>query len=219
MSLPTPYYDRNGITIYCGDCREILPELPKVDLVLTDPPYGIDYQSAWRTDWQRKEKIVGDTTFPLWLFDLLHPANALMVFCRWDILAQLPRPKSFIVWDKCRHSMGDLGHEYGRQWEACAFYPFSGHSFINRPKDIIRVPCIPPNKLLHPNEKPVALLKHLLKDNVGNLILDPFMGSGSTLRAALDLGRKCIGIEISEKYCAIAVKRLAQEVMSFPHSP
>lgn len=222
MSLPAPYYERNGITIYCGDCREILPELPQVDLVLADPPYGIDYQSSWRTDWQRKAKIVGDNAFPVWIFEVLRPNNALKVFCRWDILEVLPRPKSFIVWDKCRHSMGNLKHEYGRQWEACAFYPFNGHAFSQRPKDIIRVPCIPPNDLVHPNEKPVALMTQLLRDNVGEVVLDPFMGSGSVLLAAKKLGRKCIGIEIEEKYCEIAAKRLSQEVMNLSeitHSP
>ena len=209
-----PYYERNGIVIYCGDCRTVLPQLNvKVDLVLTDPPYGMDYQSAWRTDRQRKEKIVGDGEFPLWLFDILHPNNALMVFCRWDNLAILPHPKSFIVWDKCRHSMGDLDHEYGRQWEACAFYPFSGHAFSKRPKDIIRVPCIPPNELIHPNEKPAARMAQLLIDNEGEVVLDPFAGSGPVLMAAKKLGRKCIGIEIEERYCEIAVKRLAQECL------
>ena len=211
--MSKPYYQDSYVTIYHGDCREILPELPKVDLVLTDPPYGIDYQSAWRTEWQRKGKIANDHKFPLWLFDAIKPDKAMFVFLRWDILTQLPIPKSLIVWDKCRHSMGDLKHEYGRQWEAIAFYPQEGHQFINRPKDIIRVPCIPACGLMHPNEKPVGLIEQLLVNNVGDLTLDPFMGVGSTLLAAKKLNRKCIGIEIEEKYCEIAAKRCSQSVM------
>ena len=208
-----PYYQDEAVTIYHGDCRDILPSLPKVDLVITDPPYGIDYQSARRIDWQRKEKIVGDSEFPLWFFDIAKANNAMLVFCRWDILPALPTPKSFIVWDKCRHSMGDLAHEYGRQWEAIAFYPCNGHRFLQRPKDIIRIPCIPPNALLHPNEKPVSLMVQLLVNNEGAVVEDPFCGVGSTLLAAKKLKRKCIGIEIKEKYCEIAANRCRQMVM------
>ena len=203
----------DGITLIHGDCREVLPLIApgSVDLVLTDPPYGMDYQSAWRIGWQRKEKIQGDDAFPMWLFDF-KPSVAMFVCCRWDNLFDMPRPKSFIVWDKCRHGMGDLQHEFGRQWEAIAFYPGPSHRFTRRPIDLIRVPCIPPDKLLHPNEKPAAIFKPIIESHAG-LILDPFAGSGTTLRAAKDLGRRCIGIEIEEKYCDIAANRLRQEVL------
>jgi len=209
-----PYFQDDAVQIYLGDCREILPSLPKVDLVLTDPPYGIDYQSAWRIGWQRKAKIAGDDEFPLWLFTDLKPSKAMFVWCRWDILPILPLPKSFIVWDKGNHSMGNLEHEYGRQWEAIAFYPQAEHEFIFRPTDIISCMRVPPDKLVHPNEKPVEVASRILSANKGDLILDPFMGSGTTLRAAKNLGRKAIGIEIEEKYCEIAAKRMAQTVMA-----
>jgi len=207
-----PYYEQNGIVIYYGDCREILPDLPKVDLVLTDPPYGIDYQSAWRIDWDRKPKIAGDGEFPLWVFDL-NPRVALMVWCRWDILPSLPPPKSFIVWNKGCHSMGDLKHEFGRQWEAVAFYPGPEHQFTRRPVDVIESPRVPPDKLRHPNEKPTGAIIPLIRAHPGDLVLDPFTGSGTTLVAAKLEGRKAIGIEIEEKYCEIAAKRLAQGVL------
>src|SRR3972149_5886914 len=96
-SIPVkPYYREGDIVIYCADNRDILPLIPdkSIDLVLTDPPYGIDYQSARRTDNQRKDKIVGDKEFPLWLFEFTHPAVAMYVFCRWEILPSLPTPKS-----------------------------------------------------------------------------------------------------------------------------
>ena len=210
-----PYYNEGDITIYHGDCREIIPQLEPVDLVLTDPPYGIDYQSGWRIDWQRKDKIYGDKEFPLWIFDDIHPLIALFVWCRWDILPKLPKPKSFIVWDKMIHSMGDLKHEYGRRWEACAFYPGPKHSFIKRPVDIISCMRISPEKLRHPNEKPVGAITPLIRSHPGNTILDPFMGSGTTLVAAKELGRKAIGIEIEEKYVKIAIDRLRQEVFQW----
>jgi site-specific DNA-methyltransferase (adenine-specific) len=211
-----PYYSDDWVTIYHGDCRNILPGLPKADLVITDPPYGINYQSAWRIDKKRwKEKIIGDNEFPLWFFDEIRFSRALFVWCRWDILPKLPIPKSFIVWNKGCHSMGDLEHEYGRQWEACAFYPGENHKFNFRPIDIMEVPRVPPEKLIHPNEKPVHAITPLIHANVGEMILDPFMGSGTTLRAAKDLNRKATGIEIEEKYCEIAAKRMAQEVLDF----
>ena len=209
-----PYYDDGQITIYHGDCREILPTLGPVDLVLTDPPYGISYRSARRTEWQRKDMIQGDDeAFPLWLFDICKPANALFVWCRWDVMRLLPEPKSFIVWDKGNHSMGDLNHEFGRQWEGCAFYPGPEHRFVHRPADVILAARVPPLQLLHPTEKPVGALLPLLLAHEGD-VLDPFMGSGTTLRAAKDLGRKAIGIEIEERYCEIAAQRMSQSVMA-----
>ena len=208
-----PYYQDESVTIYNADCRDVLPTLDNVDLVLTDPPYGINYKSNRRVDWMQKDRIAGDEEFPLWLFDLLKPRNAMFVWCRWDVLPQLPTPKSFIVWDKGVHSMGDLEHEYGRQWEACAFYPYAGHKFTTRPVDIIRTPRVPPQQLQHPTEKPVAAITPLLVANEGETVLDPFMGSGTTLRAAKDLGRKAIGIELEERYCEIAAKRMSQLAM------
>ena len=207
------YYEHAGIAIYHGDCREVLPTLGKFDLLVTDPPYGIGYQSSWRTVAFRQDKIVGDNCFPMWLFDL-KPEVAMLVWCRWDNLYEIPKPRSFIVWDKGTHSMGDLSHEFGRQWEGCAFYPGSKHVFTHRPPDLIRISKIRPDLLRHPAEKPVGVLKFLLACHDGN-VLDPFMGSGSTLRAAKDLRRQAIGIEVEERYCEIAAKRMEQEVLDF----
>lgn len=214
MSLPKPYYQDDFCTIYHGDCRDILPHLEPVDLVLTDPPYGMNYQSSWRIKADRHSKIAGDLAFPMWIFDELKPSNALFIWCRWDNLKTIPTPKSFIAWDKGSHSMGDLNHEFGRQWEGCAFYPGPKHKFEFRPVDLIRAAKVPPLALSHPAEKPIAALTPLIKSHAGS-ILDPFMGSGSQRRAAKDLGRKAIGIELEEKYCEVAAKRLRQEVFSF----
>lgn len=211
-----PYYEHNGIEIYHGDCREILPEIGKVDLIVSDPPYGIDYQSARRKDKaQWKPKIKGDDGFPLWIFQELKYRVGLFVWLRWDILPLVPLPKSFIVWDKGCHSMGDLQHEFGRQWEGCAFYPGVEHEFKYRPVDIIRCAKIPPEQLKHPAEKPVGAILPLIDAHPCDLIIDPFMGSGTTLVAAKQLGRRAIGIELEEKYCEIAAKRLGQEVLCF----
>lgn len=210
MSLSKPYYETELGKLYHGDCLDILPHLEPVDLVLTDPPYGMDYQSAWRTDkTQWKPKIHSDYEFPLWIFDL-KPSVALFVWCRWDNLKTIPMPKSFIVWDKCCHSMGDLEHEFGRQWEAIAFYPGPQHKFKKRPVDIIRCPKVSPEKLTHPNEKPPGVLYPILKTHDG-VVLDCFIGSGTTAVACERLKRRWIGIEIEKKYCEIAAKRIEAE--------
>lgn len=208
-----PYYEEPGITIYNADCRDILPHLEPVDLVLTDPPYGMNFQSNYRHI--KHEGIFGDNELPIEVIKVLAkiPNNASYIFCRWDNLSQMPPPKSVLAWVKNNWSMGDLEHEHGRQWEAICFYQLVGHKFIKRIPDVIHNDRTGNN--LHPTEKPVDLMMRLISCNEGDIILDPFMGSGTTLRAAKDLGRKAIGIEIEEKYCEIAVKRLQQEVFPF----
>jgi site-specific DNA-methyltransferase (adenine-specific) len=207
-----PYYSEDGITIYHGDCRDILPELEPVDLVLTDPPYGMSFQSNHRT--VKHAKIHGDDSLPIDEIELcIKMANfASYFFCRWDNLDEMPIPKSLLVWVKNNWSMGDLKHEHGRQWEAICFYNGPEHSFIKRIPDVLTHKRTGNN--LHPTEKPVKLIQDLIACNEGRTILDPFMGSGTTLVAAKNLRRKAIGIELEEKYCEIAVKRLAQGVLA-----
>ena len=137
--------------------------------------------------------------------------RALYVFCRWDNLIQLPKPKSVLAWVKNNWSMGDLKHEHGRQWEAICFYPQQEHEFIARIPDVIMGKRTGNEE--HPTQKPTAVLSTIIQANVGDLILDPYMGSGTTLRAAKDLGRKAVGIEIDERYCEIAANRCRQEVL------
>lgn len=195
-------------TILQGDCLEIMRTFPdkSFDLVLTDPPYGMQFRSNYRTI--KHEKIVGDERFPIELITEFKRVarNAVYVFCRWNNLVALPPPKSVLVWVKNNWSMGDLKHEHGRQWEAIAFYPQEEHEFIKRIPDVIYADKT--GNDLHPTQKPVELLKTILSANRGISILDPFMGSGSTLVAAEELGLEATGIEISEKYCAIAQERL-----------
>lgn len=211
MTLPKPYYEDSAVKIYHGDCRLILPELEPVDLVLTDPPYGMSFQSNYRN--VKHDKIKNDDQLPL---DLIYLAmfkaiKAAYFFCRWDNIKHMPPPKSVLAWVKNNWSMGDLQHEHGRQWEACCFYPKQSHEFIKRIPDVITVDGT--GNDLHPTEKPVELLKVIIAANVGDTILDPFAGSGTTLRAAKDLNRKAIGIELEEKYCEVAANRMCQEVL------
>ena len=203
-----PYFENAYCTIYHGDCRDILPSLPSVDIVLSDPPYGMNYRSNYRK--KKHKRIAGDYVLPVDLIELAmsKAERAAYFFCRWDNLQQMPSPTSVLAWVKDNWGMGDLKHEHGRMWEACCFYPMHGHEFVKRIPDVIHCPRTENN--LHPTEKPVHLLSTILAANVGNTVLDPFMGSGTTLRAAMDLKKECIGIELDEEYCENAVKRLAQ---------
>lgn len=201
-----PYYDDGQVTLYHGDCRDVLPTLDRVDLVLTDPPYGINWRSNYRL--QRHERIAGDGCLPVaTIAQSIEKADrAAYVFCRWDNLPDMPAPRSVLAWVKNNWSMGDLEHEHGRQWEAICFYPKVAHRFVTRIPDVIHAPRT--GNELHPSQKPVELLQTIIRANVGETILDPFAGSGTTGVAAQLEGRRAILIECEEKWCEVAANRL-----------
>lgn len=202
--------------IYQGDCLEIMKTWPDkcVDLVITDPPHGMNYLSNYYKNGNPHGVIKGDKLFPLDALGQMFriARNAVFCFCRWNNLRELPNPKSVLVWVKNNWTAGDLEHEYARQWEACVFYPFDGHLFDGRPSDVLDFRRISSTDLLHPTEKPVSLMSCLIQKNIGGVVCDPFCGSGSTLVAAVKEGRNFIGIEIESKYCAIAQSRIDAEM-------
>lgn len=215
----TPYYQDDACTIYHGDCREILPTLPKVDLVLTDPPYGI----AWNnTGYFAESKIynlgVSDwDTAPdddLWILVVSAGVNTIIWGGNYFPLGKCVAP---LVWDKQngqnRFADGELA------WTSFAkgTLRIFRHQWWGFVKESERS-----DPMLHPTQKPVAVMRWCMElpQTIGTqTILDPFMGSGTTLRAAKDLRRKAIGIEIEEKYCEIAARRLSQEVLPFREIP
>ena len=206
------YYEADGITIYHGDCREVLPRVAW-DLAVCDPQYGMEYRSNRRV--VRLAPIVGDDAYPLAVLrDLISRSpRGVYACCRWENLREMPSPTSVIVWVKNNWTAGDLEHSHGRQWEAVCFYPGNEHKFIARTPDVFSARRVLPT--IHPTEKPTALMERLIGSNVADTICDPFMGTGTTLVAAKNLGRRAIGIEIEERYCEIAAKRLAQGVLDF----
>lgn len=209
-----PYYQDEWATIYHGDCREVLPLLPKVDLVLTDPPYGVGYDYG--------DEISDDPEkhWP-WMLDALRLMRevAPTVFThRQKAVWHLPEPTHLGIWHKTL-ALGYAISGWLAHWEPVFVYGAEVGRTDNGRKaasfDVWSMPCVP-NKHGHPAEKPIRLYKALLQTFPQyEIICDPFMGSGTTLRAAKDLGRKSIGVEIEEKYCEIAVKRLQQEVFDF----
>ncbi len=211
-----PYYQHAGITIYHGDCREVLPMLredQQPDMVVTDPPYGMSFQSNYRAE--KHAPIVGDGALDVGMIHriITHASVAAYVFCRWDNLGDMPPPKSVLAWIKNNWSMGDLQHEHGRQWEAVCFYPGPMHAFRDRIPDVLYGDRT--GNELHPTQKPTSILKRIMRATVGSSVLDPYCGSGSTLVAAKGLGIAGIGIEIEERYCEVAARRLSQEILPF----
>ena len=217
-NLPTPYYDQDGITIYHADCRDILPLLEpgSVDLVLTDPPYGIGLKENGRHGYNWN--IVGDANQEIGQIVLGWAASrdvATVTFAA----PRKPWPgewRQLLVWDKggAVGGGGDIETCWKFSWE---LIQVARTGILNGRRDeaVLRFPVGQRNYHDHPAQKPVELVQYLLGKVGGTTILDPFMGSGTTLRAAKDLGRKAIGIEIEERYCEIAVKRLAQQVLPF----
>lgn len=242
-----PYYDHAGITIYLGDCREILPQLPteSIDVIWTDPPYG--HGNADGDLLSRRAEAVGDgratqlvpiaNDMPDTMREvvdamLLEAARILKRDCccccccgggpspTFAWVAQRMDEKGLqffhsVIWDKKNPGMG---WRFRRQHEMVMVSHRKGGRLRwadeeKKSANILRF--YPPRERYHPNEKPQEMVEYFIKlvSMHGDVILDPFMGSGTTLVAAKQLGRKAIGIEIEEKYCEIAAKRLSQEVL------
>lgn len=211
-----PYYDEDGITIYHGDCREILPELPKCDLLLTDPPYGINAVNRPQPGAVQYGAIVGDDEAPdlsfLWTIGI----TDMVVWGANCFPDQLPHRGRWLVWDKRVDERADrmLGSPVELAWTS----RISGFDWICRLQHggVVNMDRAESVERFHPTQKPVRLMSFVIaKYPDAESILDPFMGSGTTLVAAKRMGRKAIGIEIEEKYCEIAVNRLAQKVLDF----
>lgn len=223
-----PYYDDGQITIYHGDCREILPTLGEVDHVITDPPYNAQTHSGALTNGRGEDHLVDFS--PLSDADVLQAFAAVGRVCRrWTVATMAWQHAALIecnpiqglrfvrlgVWIKPNGTPQFTGDRPAMGWESVAIFHradeklrWNGggkHGVWNEPKV----------NTDHPTGKPINLIRQFIEDftDPGDLILDPFMGSGTTLRAAKDLGRRAIGIEIEERYCEIAVRRLAQEVL------
>jgi site-specific DNA-methyltransferase (adenine-specific) len=206
-----PYYSHAGITIYHGDCREILPSV-KADVVITDPPYGI----AHPTDYAKRKrgKVTACTDYAP-VHDDDQPFDPSIwidkpccLFGANYFADKLPPSSGWLVWDKERPDTLDQSTcelAWTNFVKGVRRFKYLWHGCMRAGNET----------LVHPTQKPIALMKWILniKWTPQGTVLDPYMGAGSTLRAAKDLGRKAIGIEIEEKYCEIAAKRMAQEVL------
>jgi site-specific DNA-methyltransferase (adenine-specific) len=252
----TPYYEHAGITIYHGDCRDVLPRLTaeSVDIVWTDPPYGHnnndgDLIHRWEAalghlpcaenpplarpianDSPEEMRAVVDAAMTA-VVRLLKRDCCCCCCCggggpkptfAWLAERMDRQGLSFfhsVIWDKGglgmgwryrrNHEMVMVAHRKGGKlkWE----WEGKGAETAN----VVRIGKIIPSEHDHPTPKPEALTAHFLRlhGKHGDVVLDPFMGHGPTLRVAKDMGMRAIGIEIEERYCEIAAKRLSQEVL------
>jgi site-specific DNA-methyltransferase (adenine-specific) len=217
-----PYYEQDGIVIYHGDCREILGVLPgqQVNAVITDPPYGIALanhaagreRSAWAGIRGDEDGAVGNWIVR-WCESLCLP---LVIFAN----PMRPWPGRFdqmLVWDK-GPAVGGGGDPATRWKQTHESILVARTGKLNGQRDcaVLTYWTTPQASADHPAAKPEALMLYLVAkvSNAGDVIVDPCCGSGTTLVAAKRLCRRAIGIEIEERYCEIAARRLAQGVLN-----
>jgi len=199
-----PYYQDNHVTIYNAKSDCVLEEL-RFDIVVTDPPYGVDFKYNNFVDdnesWVLTKSIVCALVKQ-------YPAAVCMSFAR---LWELPPAK----WAACWFKPGSVRRSKIGGWSTWEPVLLYGNVW-KIANDMLRLPdCAnhTPEAAGHPCPKPLRLFKWLLSGCQEGIVCDPFMGSGTTLRAAKDLNRKAIGVEIEEKYCEIAANRMCQEVL------
>jgi DNA modification methylase len=209
----TPYYQDDAVTLYHGDCREILPTLPKHDLLLTDPPYGIGYGGkknsvggsdgrrmsrwkTWKTDWDEVpacQELI-DEVIGICSESIIWGGNYFT----------LPPSMGWLVWDKGQRNftLADAELAWTSRNKAIRVFTYT------RPEALVECGRV------HPTQKPIALMRWCLSFAPdAQIILDPFAGSGTTGVAAKLEGRKATLIEMEERYCEIAANRLSQGVL------
>ena len=210
-----PYYDSGGITIYHGDCRDYLASVEPGSIVCTDPPYGIGWvprvnHTGSDHVWHDNE---GFDPRP-WL-----AVGAHHLFWGAQYIANLlPVSDGWFVWVKRPVAGSDFSKD-ARTYATCEL-AWSDFGRKPRFKSLVwdggkRAGDKQNREFCHPSQKPLEVMRWCLDSAPDGLIVDPFMGSGTTLRAALDMGRMAIGIELEERYCEIAAKRMSQGVLQF----
>lgn len=192
-------------TLYHGDCREILPTLPKVDSVITDPPYGLGAKwsgsgsktnKKWR--FSASEIMAWDMEAPVWVPELATFADEVIIW--GGNYFPMPPNRCWLVWDKKQNdsfTSGQCELAWTNLDKTIRTFRFAQCELANE------------GKKEHPTQKPLALMEWCFKWVSGQLVLDPFMGSGTTGVACINLGRSFIGIERERKYFDIACERIA----------
>jgi len=237
----TPYYEKSGITIYHGDCREVLPRLSaeSVDVVIADPPYAIDNKFGTQVGrpgygnrslqfaWDKAEGVAEGVAEAMRLCKAPFAAFCFVGLPTCELVRRAMLEAGLIVkmaaWAKECPAPALPGNWWPSAFELALYGYQSGAFFADvRPTrrnwwvhDSYRFGQ--PGKVAHPTQKPLSLIAYIMSAMAkpGSIILDPFMGSGTTLRAAKDAGCRAIGIEIEERYAEIAARRLEQSVIEW----
>jgi site-specific DNA-methyltransferase (adenine-specific) len=220
--MTDPYYVDEAVTLYLGDCREVTEWLA-ADVLVTDPPYGMGYQS------HRREAVIGDgdTSIRDAALNAWRGRRPALVFGTWKV-ARPEGTRQVIVWDKSDgNGTGSLLWSPWRQTHEeiylCGDWPpiqpggrwREGGTPASSP-GVLRIKNYntqAASRPDHPTPKPVLLMETLISHCPPGVIADPFAGSGSTLVAARNLGRRAIGVEIDERYCEAIARRLSQDVL------
>lgn len=209
-----PYYEHAGVTIYCGDCREVLPKLPLVDVVITDPPYSVGRSEG-------EFASTGNIAVSLHLASTKAPTMLVfgtssgrgIEFLRSSIRSL--RHCRVLCWHRSYVNSPAAGPW---RWDLVLIHVF-GRGAFGRPQCSSLIQTDGTQALAletgHKSPVPVEVMRVLYKPFASGVMLDPFCGSGSSLIAAKEFGGKAIGIEIEERYCELAAKRLSQEVFQF----
>lgn len=212
-----PYYEQDGITIYNGDCREVLPQLGRFDLLLTDPPYGIG-EAAVRNKSRTKLAVAKDygdaawdnQTPEAWIFGLMQSITQYQIIFGGNYFP-LPPSKCWLVWDK--DNTGDFA-DCELAWtnldKAVRIIKWRWNGMLQ--EDMTRK-----EDRFHPTQKPLGVMKWAISQapDVVLTVVDAYLGSGTTLVAAKSMGLVATGIELEERYCEIAANRLRQSVLNF----
>lgn len=220
-----PYYEHAGITIYHGDCREIIPRIEKFTVTVTDPPYGVNLGAYTGTSRYKNTPYLSTEDTPDYIKKVCVPA-VRMCLERCGQLAMTPGNKCMFMYPQ----PDDIGIWYNPsstnrgRWgfsHVNAFIYFYGKDPHNIGKGMIPNSisghCDSVAGIEHPCPKPLKFARWLVNrsSNPGDIIFDPFAGSGTFLVAAKELGLKAIGCDTEERYCEVAANRVSQEVMAF----
>jgi len=206
-----------------GDCIDVLRSMPSesVDAIVTDPPYGIGYVNHYKP----APRVANDGAAYIWwlaeAFRVLRSPGALVCFCRWDTEQDFRmairlagfRARGQIIWDREAHGTGDLFGDVAPQHDNAVFATKGRYRFAGpRLKSVQRAMRVAHQHRQHPTQKPTSILRTMIESltRPHSLVLDPFLGSGSTAVAALEAGRRVIGIELEEVHVATARARVAK---------
>lgn len=228
-----PYYEDGSVQIYLGDARDVIPQLPSFDVLVTDPPYGVKAElnsktakrAAWSVSGDRKKNdYVSMEDSVEYVRDVVVPVVEMSLSkCKRGVIT--PGNRCLTLYP-LSDSFGAFYQPAGiglQRWGRCDAQPILYYGAF--PRDSRLIPATEcsyvlteaPDRNGHPCPKPMKAWRNLIAvaSLEGETILDPFMGSGTTLVAAKNLGRRAIGIEICQEYCDIAVRRLEQEILPF----
>ena len=216
------FYQDEMVTLHHGDCRKITDWLD-ASVLVTDPPYGMSFQSGQRAE--KLARIVGDedTRARDQVIKMWGPSRPALVFGRWSVTPPAGERQRLIWHKETTVGMGDLAMPWGPNFEDIHVL---GEGWDREATGLKRTGSVistgqrvgggsgPESAFGHPTPKPVGLMEQLIARCPAGMVADPFAGTGATLLAARNLGRRAVGVEVEERYCEVIAARLSEQVLS-----